>query len=50
MWTHSSNFPPFFGFGGVASEELRAIAEDGDGEGFIFTQEGIHGRRFGRGA
>ena len=29
-WTHNGRFGPFFGFGGVASEELRAIAEDGN--------------------
>ena len=29
-WTHRAGFGPFFAFGGVASDELRAIAEDGD--------------------
>lgn len=29
-WSHSDKFAPFFSFGGQASEELRAIAEDGN--------------------
>lgn len=29
-WTHNGKFAPFFSFGAQASEELRAIAEDGN--------------------
>lgn len=30
VWSHNSDFGRFFGFGDPASEELRAIAEDGN--------------------
>ena len=31
-WSHNGKFEPFFAFGAEASEELRAIAEDGNAQ------------------